>query len=137
MVYGGGRRTGRAPGRRAGPEPAATLPAAAAAYMEEAVITPSRTRARTRRRSCTRARARARTSDQSAVGSAGRPAETRLYRYRRSRVAGAAPCAAHFHTDCGVLICMAGAARRQHRPGCARFEPARCDSAPSLGRSKI
>ena len=131
MVYG------RANGQAAPPPVAPAQSQRQRWRTWRSVARASRTRARTRRRSCTRSRARARPSDQSAVGSAGRLAETLLC---HSRVAGAAPCAAHFHTraDCGVLMWMAGQAKQGGSiASYARFEPARVESASPLSRLKI
>ena len=114
MVYGGGRRTGRAPGRRACPEPAAALQVRTDGGGG---VHGGGCGARIRAHVRARAGDRAHVSDQSAVWSTGCPAETR--------------------TDCGVLIWMAGAARRQNRPAMRRFEPPRFESAPPLSRFKI
>ena len=86
--------------------------------------------------------ARTRTRTQSAVGSAGSPAEGRAPtapaspESRPRPVARAAPCAAHFHTNCRVLTWMA-AGQAQQSGSVARyrqFEPARFESAPPLSQ---
>ena len=105
-----------------------------------AALTHARIRARaTRRQSLPRSRARESTSYQSAdrqLAECRLPGgRTRLYRSRRARVAHAAPCAAHFHTDCRVLTWMTGQAQQSGSVARYRqFEPARFESARPFSR---